>query len=37
MRTVSLRLIDLQKTALPIGFVGENNHTQVIIDCKKSV
>ena len=34
MRTVSLRLTDLIKTVIPIGFVGENLHTKVFIDCK---
>lgn len=35
MRTVSLRLIDLEKANIPVGFVGENEHTQVRIDCLK--
>ena len=35
MRSVSIRLIDLPKSVIPIGFVGENRHTQVNIDCKK--
>lgn len=35
MRTVSTRLIDLGKTTIPIGFVGENMHTQVRIDCQR--
>lgn len=35
MRTVSVRLADLQKTAIPLGFMGENLHTRVIIDAKK--
>ena len=34
MRTVSVRVADLAKSVLPIGFVGENQHTQVRIDCK---
>ena len=36
MRTVSVRLADLEKAIIPIGFVGENLHTQVRIDCKKA-
>lgn len=35
MRTVSVRLVDLEKAVIPIGFVGENVHTQVRIDCLK--
>ena len=35
MRSVSVRLEDLQKVTIPIGFVGENLHTKVLIDCKK--
>lgn len=35
MRTVSLRLVDMQRVVVPIGFVDENLHTQVRIDCKK--
>ena len=35
MRTVSIRLADLEKTTIPIGFVGENLYTQVRIDCLK--
>ena len=34
MRSVSVRLADLQKVTIPIGFVGENEFTRVIIDCK---
>ena len=36
MRTVSIRLEDLAKMAIKIGFVGENEHTRVCIDCKKA-
>ena len=36
MRSVSVRLADLCKITIPIGFVGENLHTQVKIDCMKS-
>lgn len=36
MRTVSIRLEDLAKMAIKIGFVGENEHTRVRIDCKKA-
>ena len=35
MRTVSIRLSDLERASIPIGFVGENEHTQVRIDCLK--
>ena len=35
MRSVSVRLADLNKMTIPIGFVGENLHTQVRIDCVK--
>ncbi len=35
MRTVSIRLEDLQKVTIPLGFEGENLYTQVRIDCKK--
>lgn len=35
MRTVSVRLSDLERAVVPIGFVGENQHTQVRIDCLK--
>ena len=34
MRTVSLRLADLERSTIPIGFQDENEHTQVRIDCK---
>ena len=35
MRSVSVRLDDLKNTVLNLGYVGENEHTQVRIDCKK--
>ena len=35
MRTVSVRVEDLKKIVIPIGFVGENLHTKVIIDSTK--
>ena len=35
MRTVSMRLADLSKTQIRIGYEGENLHTTVLIDCKK--
>lgn len=35
MRTVSIRLCDMEKANIPIGFVGENLYTQVRIDSKK--
>ena len=36
MRTVSLRLIDLNRVKINLGFVGENEHTRVCIDCKRA-
>ena len=33
MRTISYRLDDLKKARLSIGYEGENEHTQVRIDC----
>lgn len=36
MRTVSIRLADLDRGSIPVGFAGENLHTQVRIDCKKA-
>ena len=35
MRTVSIRLEDLAKGELFVGYVGENFHTRVIIDAAK--
>ena len=35
MRSVTLRLEDLRTTILNLGFVGENEHTRVLIDAKK--
>lgn len=35
MRSVSIRLADLAKATIPVGFAGENLHTQVRIDCLK--
>jgi len=35
LRTVTYRLGDLQSAVVRIGFVGENEHTRVIFDCKK--
>lgn len=35
MRSVSVRLADLERCTIPIGFVDENLHTQVRFDCKK--
>lgn len=34
MRTISYKLDDLKKAIIRIGYVGENRHTQVRIDCK---
>ena len=37
MRSVSYRLADLKKNVtVPLGFRGENEHTRIIIDCKKA-
>ena len=35
MRSVTLRLDDLRTTILNLGYVGENEHTRFIFDCKK--
>lgn len=35
MRTVTYRLADLNRAVIPLGFVGENNHTRVIFDASK--
>lgn len=35
MRSVSVRLDDLRTMILNLGFVGENEHTRVLIDAKK--
>lgn len=35
MRTVSVRIEDLRKITIPIGYVGENLHTRVMIDAGK--
>ena len=35
MRTISYKLCDLGKARLAIGYVGENEHTQVRIDCEE--
>lgn len=35
MRPVSLRLADLERTTIPIGYVDENLRTQIRIDCLK--
>jgi len=34
VRTISYKLDDLKKAIIRIGYVGENQHTQVRIDCK---
>ena len=36
MRTVSYRLVDLDKVKIKLGFQGENEHTTVLFDCKKA-
>ena len=36
MRSVSVRLADLDKVKLNLGFVGENEHTHILFDCKKA-
>lgn len=35
MRSVSIRLCDLERATIPIGFAGENLHTKINIDCMK--
>ena len=35
VRTISLRLEDLKNMVITIGFVGENEHTRVLIDGKR--
>ena len=35
MRSVTVRLDDLRTTVLNLGYVGENEHTQIRIDSKK--
>jgi len=35
MRSVTVRLDDLRTMVLNLGFVGENEHTRVLIDAKK--
>lgn len=35
MANVSYRLEDLKKAIVGIGYVGENNHMHVLIDCKE--
>ena len=35
MRSVTLRLDDLRTTILNLGYVGENEHTRFIFDCKR--
>ena len=35
MRSVTVRLEDLKTMVLNLGFVGENEHTRVTVDCKK--
>lgn len=36
MRSVSYRLVDLNRVKINLGFQGENEHTQVLFDCKKA-
>ena len=37
MRTITYRADEnLKKVVIPIGFVGENEHTRVIFDCQKT-
>ena len=33
MNTISLRLADVARTTIPIGYEGEQNHTQVVFYC----
>ena len=35
MRTVTYRLVDLNRAIIPLGFVGENNYTRILIDAKR--
>ena len=35
MRTVTYRLGDLHRAVIPIGFVGENEHSRILFDCLK--
>lgn len=36
MRSISMRLAEMEKVKINIGYVGENEHTTVLIDCKKA-
>ena len=36
MRSVSVRLADLDRVKINLGFAGENEHTHVLFDCKKA-
>ena len=36
MRSVSVRLCDLENIRLNMGYVGENEHVHVLFDCKKA-
>ena len=35
MQSIKIKLCDMKKVTIPIGFVGENIFTKVYIDCKK--
>ena len=35
MVTISIRFDDMSKAIIPLGYVGENKHRRVLIDCKK--
>ena len=36
MRSVSVRLADLDRVKINLGIAGENEHTHVLFDCKKA-
>lgn len=36
MRSVSIRQFDMKQATIPLGFEGENEFTEVRIDCKKT-
>lgn len=36
MRSVSIRQLDMKQATIPLGFEGENEFTEVRIDCKKT-
>ena len=36
MRSVSVRLADLENIKINLGYVGENEHVHILFDCKKA-